>query len=85
MQTAGDAAHPWKASQREGPALCAAVTPTLSAALYVLWDDNRKLHFLGMIMIKPKFFSAPTCCPYMLSLKVTPETLAEKFKVAVML
>lgn len=63
MLTAGDTAHPWKASQREGPALCAAATPTPTGALYVLWDDNRKLHFLGMIMRKPKLFSALKSSP----------------------
>lgn len=61
--TAGDTAHPWKASQREEPALCAPVTLTLTGALYVLWGDNRKLNFLAMIMRKPKLFSALKSCP----------------------
>lgn len=51
VPTAGDTAHPWKGSQREGPALCCSHTSLL---LSVFWDDNRKLHFLGMIMRKPK-------------------------------
>lgn len=60
---AGDTAHPQKASQREGPALCAAVTSTLTGAPCVFCGDNRKLHFLGMMMRKPKLFSALKRCP----------------------
>lgn len=34
-----------------------------SLLLSVFWDDNSKLYFLGMIMRKPKLFSALESCP----------------------